>query len=62
MVVCDPEGKEKPIIGPDLTKVQKLKELGKPTTIKEVRLLLGLVTQLSRFSLDYAQNTLRSVT
>ena len=56
-IVCDPTGQERPTIGPDPARVKKLMELRRPTSISEMRSFLGLLTQLSKFLLNYAQAT-----
>ena len=55
-VICDPEGKEIPKIGPDPASVEKLRCMEKPTMVKQVRIFLGLLTQLSKFCPDYAMS------
>ena len=56
MIETDETGKTKPKLGPDPARVEKLTNMKRPTTKSEVRSLLGLLTQLSKFCPDYAQN------
>ncbi len=55
-IKTDPTGKTKPKLGPDPARVENLTQMERPKTQTEVRSLLGLLTQLSRFYPDYAQN------
>ena len=56
LIKTDPTGKTKPKLGPDPARVEKLAKMQRPTNQTEVRSLLGLLTQLSKFCPDYAQN------
>ena len=55
-IKTDPTGKTKPKLGPDPERVEKLTRMERPRNQPEVRSLLSLLTQLSRFCPDYAQN------
>ena len=56
-VTLDPTGKNPPQIGPDPSRIEKLTAMKPPTTVKEVRSILGLIVQLGRFSTDYTMLT-----
>ena len=52
-IICDPTGKEAQFLGPDPARIEKLVNMRAPITQKEVRSLLDLLTQLSKFCPDH---------
>ena len=56
-IVLDPSGLNPPQIGPDSARVKQLSEIQPPTTLKDVRSILGFIAYLGKFCPDYAMTT-----